>query len=66
MVKCPNCGSTAQVTLIHESSSREDDYGMIRIKEEKTCICGCGCEFKRVDLQSILNTGYTMILRQGG
>ena len=39
MVKCPNCGSTAQVKVIGQK------WG------EKTAIrkyqCGCGCEFLR-------------------
>ena len=39
MVKCPNCGSTAQPELVYLDSTsnrteKKDDY-----------ICGCGCRF---------------------
>ena len=38
MVKCPNCGSTAQVRVI-EVEFEEDPCGAIRYKTYK---CGCG------------------------
>lgn len=39
MIKCPNCGSTAQLELVYLDSTgnreaKADDY-----------ICGCGCRF---------------------
>ena len=47
MIKCPNCGRTAQVKLIYgddlrEQSTTELNYIMQQFK------CGCGCEFMRV------------------
>ena len=39
MIKCPNCGSTAQVELMwHDNYSRTDYH-------EYEYECGCGCEF---------------------
>ena len=38
MIKCPNCGSTAQVKLIYVEFE-EDPCGAIRYKTYK---CGCG------------------------
>ena len=38
-IKCPNCGSTAQVTLTWKDA---DNYSTIETKEY---ICGCGCMF---------------------
>lgn len=38
MVKCPNCGSTAQVKVI-DVEFEEDPCGAIRYKTYK---CGCG------------------------
>ena len=53
-IKCPNCGSTAQVTLMWEES---DNYGT---EFEKEYTCGCGCDFvvfvKAVETK-ILNEG---------
>ena len=37
MIKCPNCGSTAQV---RKEGQVEGDETIIR-----KMICGCGCEF---------------------
>lgn len=37
MIKCPNCGSTAQP---HKVDQRE--CGLTRLEKYK---CGCGCEF---------------------
>ena len=39
-IKCPNCGSTAQVELVWEDRSSYD------IKKTKEYICGCGCHFE--------------------
>ena len=39
-IKCPNCGSTAQVTLVWEDT---DVYGTIHTREYE---CGCGCTFE--------------------
>ena len=39
-IKCPNCGSTAQVDLVWEDRSSYDT------KKTKEFICGCGCNFE--------------------
>jgi hypothetical protein len=39
-VKCPNCGSTAQVQYMGESAS-SGCYDTF----ERDYVCGCGCEF---------------------
>lgn len=39
MIKCPNCGSTAQVSLAWENA---DKYG---VKFEREYVCGCGILF---------------------
>ena len=41
-IKCPKCGSTAQVKLVYSDtnsywSARMDDY-----------VCGCGCHFSAI------------------
>ena len=38
MIKCPNCGSTAQVKTI-DVEFEDDHFGVIRYKTYK---CGCG------------------------
>ena len=38
-IKCPNCGSTAQVKLVREDCSSYDT------KKTKEYVCGCGCRF---------------------
>jgi transposase-like protein len=38
MIKCPNCGSTAQVKVI-EVEFEDDPFDVIRYKTYK---CGCG------------------------
>ena len=38
MIKCPNCGSTAQVKVIGVEFE-DDPFGVIRYKDYK---CGCG------------------------
>lgn len=40
MIKCPQCGSTAQVEI--------KGNPFVRCQTEQlglTCVCGCGCEF---------------------
>ena len=39
MIKCPNCGSTAQVKMGKPTLSREKFYIIL------PCECGCGCRF---------------------
>lgn len=39
-IKCPNCGSTAQIELVWED---RDSYST---KKTKEYICGCGCRFE--------------------
>lgn len=39
MIKCPNCGSTAQVKCTYFD---EEKYASTHYREFK---CGCGCEF---------------------
>ena len=41
MIKCPNCGSTAQPKLI--STKYEEDSDMICVY--RTYMCGCGKQF---------------------
>jgi C4-type Zn-finger protein len=41
-IKCPNCGSTAQVELVWEDY---DSYSTKKIKEYN---CGCGCSFEAI------------------
>lgn len=41
-IKCPNCGSTAQVKLVWED---RDGYGTKKVKEYE---CGCGCKFEAI------------------
>lgn len=40
MIKCPNCGSTAQVKCIYFD---EEKYTSTHYREFK---CGCGCKFQ--------------------
>lgn len=46
MIKCPNCGSTAQVKILVG-----DDLNLIWVGSmgyvRQHLICGCGCEFIR-------------------
>lgn len=39
-IKCPNCGSTAQVELVKE------DYSIYEAKKVREYNCGCGCTFE--------------------
>jgi hypothetical protein len=39
MIKCPMCGSSAQVTFVWS------DQDMYDTKTEREYICGCGCLF---------------------
>lgn len=41
-IKCPNCGSTAQVELVWEDRSSYDT------KKVKEYVCGCGCNFEAI------------------
>jgi hypothetical protein len=40
MIKCPNCGSTAQVELMWHDNYDQTDY------HEYEYECGCGCLFE--------------------
>ena len=40
MIKCPNCGSTAQLKLTWQDDEAPTSY---HYKEYK---CGCGCRFR--------------------
>ena len=40
IIKCPNCGSTAQIELVWED---RDSYEIKKVKEYE---CGCGCHFE--------------------
>ena len=44
-IKCPNCGSTAQVALAWRDT---DNYSTTETREY---ICGCGCYFE-VDFEA--------------
>ena len=39
MIKCPNCGSTAQVKIIKKY------WSSLHQSENIHCQCGCGCIF---------------------
>lgn len=39
MLKCPNCGSTAQVQITKRY------WSTIANSENIHCVCGCGCVF---------------------
>ena len=39
MIKCPNCGSTAQIRMGEPTLSRNKCYITL------SCECGCGCHF---------------------
>lgn len=39
MIKCPHCGSTAQVEVCDHYNSRTDN-------PKTDFICGCGCHFE--------------------
>lgn len=39
-IKCPNCGSSAQIEFVWED---RDNYSTTNTKEY---ICGCGCHFE--------------------
>lgn len=39
-IKCPNCGSTAQVELMKE------DYSIYEAEKVREYACGCGCIFE--------------------
>lgn len=41
-VKCPNCGSTAQVKCVWRDDSAYTNY-LYREYE-----CGCGCKFRKI------------------
>ena len=53
MIKCPNCGSTAQVKCTYFD---EEKYASTHYREFK---CGCGCEFlitfeiKKIEIKKI-------------
>ena len=53
-IKCPNCGSTAQVTCMWNDGSA---YNTEQVKEY---LCGCGCEF-----EVIFKAVETKILNEG-
>lgn len=51
LIKCPNCGSAAQVSLAWENTNK---YG---VKFEREYVCGCGCLFnvlyKAVEIKKV-------------
>lgn len=42
MIKCPNCGSSAQIEIVWEDLY---NYSTTTTKEY---ICGCGCHFEAI------------------
>lgn len=46
MIRCPNCGSTAQVRHIGFDALETDENGVWESINEYAC--GCGCEFKTI------------------
>lgn len=53
-IKCPWCGSTAQITLLWTDS---DNYGA---KTQKEYGCKCGCEFTVTFTQT-----HTALIKEG-
>lgn len=50
MIKCPNCGSTAQVRLVaYDDLSNKDTADFNWIYQHY--ICGCGCKFTMTWIQ---------------
>ena len=47
MVKCPNCGSTAQVKVFIGDNLNYIWIGSMGFVQQHL-ICGCGCEFVRI------------------
>lgn len=60
MVKCPNCGSTAQVKLIQEYWSK------ISHSTCKHYACGCGCVFQIENWTNGTIHGYWQIKEKKG
>ena len=43
MIKCPNCGSSAQVKLMFADDLNEEHYAEANyVHQYYTCGCGCG------------------------
>ena len=60
MIKCPNCGSTAQVHLIKEYWSK------ISQSSNKHYNCGCGCVFYIEKMSNgIINGGWQVLPKEG-
>ena len=47
MIKCPNCGSTAQVKVLCGDNLKYIWVGSSNVVYQRL-YCGCGCEFVRV------------------
>lgn len=58
MIKCPNCGSTAQVKLIKIEQSRKGDFEWY---EEYKCGCGGTIEQRVQVREKITRYGGTLI-----
>ena len=52
MVRCPNCGSSAQVRHIGFDVLETEKVGVWESIDEYKC--GCGCEFKRIARERII------------
>lgn len=48
-IKCPNCGSSAQINLVWREYS---SYGTQEVKEYE---CGCGCYFEVIFEAKLIN-----------
>jgi hypothetical protein len=60
MIKCPNCGSTAQVRLIKEYWSKMSQ------SSNKHYNCGCGCVFYIEKMSNgIINGGWQVLPKEG-
>ena len=58
MIKCPNCGSTAQVKLT-STEKRHDDWEWL-----ETYKCGCGCTIeRRVQVREQITTDKGKIIK---
>ena len=57
MVKCPNCGSTAQVKLMFADDLDEKDTANLNWIYQYFH-CGCGCDFKVTWIQEGVFKGW--------
>lgn len=54
LIKCPNCGSTAQVKILKEY------WSTIAQSTCKHYICGCGCTFQTEKQNNVIHGHWQM------